>query len=70
MVVSGAAVIGVVVAFRQVGAVGVITGSATLCVLRAALLRRLGGFTGDCAGAAVELIETMVATAVVLYECH
>jgi adenosylcobinamide-GDP ribazoletransferase len=39
---------------------------ATYLIMRRAFIRRLGGMTGDCAGAMVEVIETFIVVALAL----
>ena len=40
--------------------------AATYLIMRRAFIRRVGGTTGDCAGAMVEVIETLTVTAIAL----
>jgi adenosylcobinamide-GDP ribazoletransferase len=40
--------------------------AVTYLIMRRAFIRRLGGMTGDCAGAMVEVIETLTAVALAL----
>jgi adenosylcobinamide-GDP ribazoletransferase len=59
-VVVVASLLATVLAFGEIGSVAVFAAAATFLIMRAALLRSLGGTTGDTAGAMVELIETAV----------
>jgi adenosylcobinamide-GDP ribazoletransferase len=40
------------------GLVGTVVAAAVFLLMRRAFLKRLGGVTGDCIGAMVEIIET------------
>jgi adenosylcobinamide-GDP ribazoletransferase len=57
-------ILGVIAAFRLVGAIALGAAGVAYGVIRAGLLRRLGGFTGDGAGALIEVIETACLIAV------
>ncbi len=63
-------VIGVALAFGALagtdGLLVLLTGAAVFLLLRSAMLRRIGGTTGDTAGALVELTEAATLVAVVL----
>jgi adenosylcobinamide-GDP ribazoletransferase len=50
--------------FGQPGLVAVFAAAAIFLIMRAALMRTLGGTTGDTAGAMIELIETAVLIAI------
>lgn len=52
--------------FGQAGLIALITATAVMTVWRQACLRRLGGVTGDTAGALCELIEAAVLLAAVV----
>lgn len=58
--------IAIAASLRYKGLLAIVVAAAVLGLLRQSLLRRLGGFSGDCAGAAVELIETAVLSAAAL----
>jgi len=53
-----------VLIFRAAGVLAVFAAAATFLIMRTALMRSLGGTTGDTAGAMVELIETAVLIAI------
>ena len=48
------------------GLVATAVTSVTYVIMRGAFIRRLGGMTGDCAGAMVEVIETLTVVALAL----
>jgi adenosylcobinamide-GDP ribazoletransferase len=50
--------------FGERGVVAVFAAATTFLIMRAALMRSLGGTTGDTAGAMIELIETVVLIAI------
>jgi adenosylcobinamide-GDP ribazoletransferase len=54
-----------VLVFGKTGALAVCAAAATFLIMRWALMRSLGGTTGDTAGAMVELIETAVLVTIV-----
>jgi adenosylcobinamide-GDP ribazoletransferase len=54
------AAIAVVCTFAAAGAWAVAAAGALFALLRRLLMQRLGGFTGDCSGAMIELIEAGV----------
>lgn len=56
----------VVAAMGKVGAVSIMVAAALFLMLRAMMLRRIHGTTGDTAGAMVELIETSVLVTVAI----
>lgn len=64
--VAVAVTLGAAAVFRTAGVLALGVSAVILFGLRAALVQRLGGFTGDCAGAVIELIEAGVATAIPL----
>jgi adenosylcobinamide-GDP ribazoletransferase len=64
MVVVTIALALAVVSFGATGAIAVLVAAAVFMVFRAALMRSLGGTTGDTAGALIELIETAVLIAI------
>jgi adenosylcobinamide-GDP ribazoletransferase len=53
-----------VLVFGKAGAAAVFAAAATFLIMRTAMMRSLGGTTGDTAGAMVELIETAVLVAI------
>jgi adenosylcobinamide-GDP ribazoletransferase len=59
-----ASLLATVLVFAQPGVVAVFAAVATFLIVRTALMRSLGGTTGDTAGAMVELIETAVLVAI------
>ncbi|MBF0181648.1 MAG: adenosylcobinamide-GDP ribazoletransferase [Magnetococcales bacterium] len=61
MVVLGCA-LGVVEAWGMTGVVALLCGGVAWWGVRAGLLRRFGGFTGDTAGAMCEILEAVVLT--------
>ena len=54
----------IVLVFDKTGGLAVVTAAATFLVIHRALMRSLGGTTGDTTGAMVELIETAVLIAI------
>lgn len=66
MVVVLASVLCVAVAMGKAGVVSLVVAAAMFLILRAMLLRRIHGTTGDTAGAMVELIETAVLVSVAI----
>jgi len=56
--------LGTVAVYRTSGAVAVAVAAAAYAIIRGGFLRRLGGFTGDGAGALIEVIETACIAAV------
>lgn len=54
------AVVAVIVVWGWTGIIAATAAGLTLCMLRRAVLRRLGGTTGDTSGALVELVECVV----------
>jgi len=63
---SGVICIGIVALYQRAGVIAILVALLTLHLLRRAMLRRLEGFTGDCAGAAIEVIEAAAMTALAL----
>lgn len=61
-----AVIIALPAAFGMVGMAPLLAALAAFLVLRAMLLRRLGGTTGDTAGALVEILETIALLAAAL----
>jgi adenosylcobinamide-GDP ribazoletransferase len=51
-------------AYRQVGAIALCAAALAYVIVRGGLVRRLGGFTGDGAGALIEVIEAVCLVAV------
>ena len=66
MVVVLASVLCVAVIMGKAGVVSLVVAAAMFLILRAMLLRRIHGTTGDTAGAMVELIETAVLVSVAI----
>ena len=66
MAVVLASVLGVAVAMGKSGVVSLAGAAAMFLVLRAVMLRRIHGTTGDTAGAMVELIEASVLVSVAI----
>jgi len=59
-----ASLVAIVLVFGEVAGLAVFATAVTFLVMRAVLVRSLGGTTGDTAGAMVELIETAVLVAI------
>jgi adenosylcobinamide-GDP ribazoletransferase len=64
--IAAVVTIAVVCTFAAAGVCAVVAAGALFFFLRGLLMRRLGGFTGDCSGAMIELIEAGVLVALVL----
>lgn len=56
--------LGTLAACRTVGAIALGAAAVAYCIVRSGLVRRLGGFTGDGAGALIEVIEAICLVAI------
>ena len=56
--------LGTLAACRITGAIALGAAAAAYCIVRSGLVRRLGGFTGDGAGALIEVIEAACLVAI------
>jgi adenosylcobinamide-GDP ribazoletransferase len=57
--VAGLTALAVIVVCGRYGLVATAAAAASYLLMRRAFIRRLGGITGDCAGAMIELIEVL-----------
>jgi adenosylcobinamide-GDP ribazoletransferase len=58
------AVIGILAVCRLLGAIALVAAVIAYTIVRSGLMRRLGGFTGDGAGALIEIIEAACLVAI------
>ncbi|HUN70677.1 MAG TPA: adenosylcobinamide-GDP ribazoletransferase [Steroidobacteraceae bacterium] len=62
--VVASTLLGTLAVYRTLGAVALVAAAIAYAIIRGGLVRRLGGFTGDGAGALIEVIETACAVTV------
>jgi adenosylcobinamide-GDP ribazoletransferase len=60
VLVVAAVIAGTAAIYRLQGVIAAAVATSALLIARQAYIRRLGGFTGDCAGATLELVEAAV----------